>query len=60
MRRLADSYGDRVLVGEIYLPIDKLVTYYGSDLSGVHLPFNFQLDRCAMEPTRTGPDHHPI
>jgi len=43
MRRLADSYGDRVLVGEIYLPIDKLVTYYGSDLSGVHLPFNFQL-----------------
>ena len=32
-----------VLVGEIYLPIDKLMTYYGGDLSGVHLPFNFQL-----------------
>ena len=43
MRRLADGYGDRLLVGEIYLPIEKLVTYYGCDLSGVHLPFNFQL-----------------
>jgi alpha-glucosidase len=43
MRKLADSHGDRLLVGEIYLPIEKLVTYYGSDLSGVHLPFNFQL-----------------
>lgn len=43
MRRLADGYGDRVLVGEIYLPVDRLMTYYGSDLSGVHLPFNFQL-----------------
>jgi glycosidase len=43
MRRLADSYGDRLLVGEIYLPVEKLVSYYGSDLSGVHLPFNFQL-----------------
>jgi alpha-glucosidase len=43
MRRLADSYGDRVLIGEIYLPIEKLMTYYGAELDGVHLPFNFQL-----------------
>jgi alpha-glucosidase len=43
MRRLADGYGERVLIGEIYLPIDKLMTYYGPELSGVHLPFNFQL-----------------
>jgi alpha-glucosidase len=31
------------LIGEIYLPIEQLVTYYGHDLKGAHLPFNFQL-----------------
>src|ERR1041385_8843737 len=33
----------RVLIGEIYLPIAGLMRYYGADLDGVHLPFNFQL-----------------
>jgi alpha-glucosidase len=43
-RALADGYGDRLLVGEICLPLDQLMTYYGSDkVPGVHLPFNFQL-----------------
>ena len=43
MRTLADSYPDHLLIGEIYLPVERLVTYYGSAGSGVHLPFNFQL-----------------
>ena len=43
MRQVADEYEDRVLIGEIYLPVTKLVLYYGADNSGVHLPFNFQL-----------------
>jgi alpha-glucosidase len=44
MRRVADAYpGDRVLIGEAYLPIDRLMAYYGRDLSGFHLPFNFHL-----------------
>jgi glycosidase len=45
MRALADVYpGDRVLIGEIYLPTPKLMTYYGSATAPeVHLPFNFQL-----------------
>jgi alpha-glucosidase len=44
MRRIADSYaGDRVLIGEIYLPIERLMHYYGREEAGVHLPFNFQL-----------------
>ncbi len=43
MRRIADSYGERVLVGEIYLPVERLVHYYGRETPGVHLPFNFQL-----------------
>jgi alpha-glucosidase len=32
-----------VLIGEIYLPFERLVTYYGKDLAGAHLPFNFAL-----------------
>jgi alpha-glucosidase len=43
MRRLVNQYQDRVLIGEIYLPVERLVQYYGADLGGVHIPFNFQL-----------------
>jgi alpha-glucosidase len=43
LRKVADEYPDRVLIGEIHLPIERLVTYYGVDLSGIHLPFNFNL-----------------
>lgn len=43
MRQVADGYHDRVLIGELYLPIERLVAYYGNDGSGVHLPFNFHL-----------------
>jgi alpha-glucosidase len=32
-----------VLIGEIYLPTERLVTYYGRELGGAHLPFNFAL-----------------
>ncbi|WP_326914896.1 alpha-amylase family glycosyl hydrolase [Sphingopyxis chilensis] len=43
-RALADGYGERLLVGEICLPVDELMRYYGSaEAPGVHLPFNFQL-----------------
>jgi alpha-glucosidase len=43
MRRVTDEFGARVLIGEIYLPLQRLVAYYGNDLSGAHLPFNFAL-----------------
>ena len=43
MRAVADEYDDRVLIGEIYLPLDRLVAYYGKAGEGVHLPFNFAL-----------------
>ena len=36
-------FDDRVLIGEIYLPVERLVAYYGADLGGAHLPFNFSL-----------------
>jgi alpha-glucosidase len=47
MRRVLDEYSGRVLIGEIYLPIERLVSYYGRDLSGAHLPFNFALIQTA-------------
>src|SRR5690606_21334084 len=37
------GYPGRLLIGEIYLPVDRLVAYYGQNNDGVHLPFNFQL-----------------
>jgi alpha-glucosidase len=43
MRRLIDQYDARLLIGELYLPIERLVAYYGVNGSGVHLPFNFHL-----------------
>ena len=35
--------GERLLIGEIYLPVERLVAYYGPDLTEIHLPFNFNL-----------------
>jgi alpha-glucosidase len=55
MRALMDGYGDRVLIGEIYLPLQELVQYYGASaaspqlvdaapkLEGAQMPFNFHL-----------------
>ena len=44
MRTVVDEFPDRVLIGEIYLPADRLVTYYGTAARPeCHLPFNFQL-----------------
>jgi alpha-glucosidase len=52
MRNLFDEYTDRVLIGEIYLPVERLVRYYGADLKGAHLPFNFQLINAKWEARR--------
>ncbi|SIR19808.1 alpha-glucosidase [Paracoccus thiocyanatus] len=55
MRRTVDAYGDRLLIGEIYLPLERLMAYYGEDLQGAHLPFNFQLIKSAWNaPTIAG------
>jgi alpha-glucosidase len=42
LRGVADEFEDRLLIGEVYLPIARLVTYYGEG-HGLHMPFNFQL-----------------
>jgi alpha-glucosidase len=43
MRRVIDEFDARVLIGEIYLPPERLVAYYGKDVAEAHLPFNFAL-----------------
>jgi alpha-glucosidase len=43
MRRVVDEFPKRVLLGEIYLPIERIMAYYGRDLDGTHFPFNFSL-----------------
>ncbi|ADW67530.1 alpha-amylase family glycosyl hydrolase [Granulicella tundricola] len=61
MRALVDEYSERVLIGEIYLPIDELVRYYEPGdtassgyletphLHGAQLPFNFHLIQTAWQ-----------
>jgi alpha-glucosidase len=43
MRAVVDEYHERVLIGEIYLPVEQLMNYYGIGLKGANLPFNFLL-----------------
>ena len=43
MRKVIDEFPDRLMIGELYLPFERLMAYYGRDLAGAHLPFNFAL-----------------
>ncbi len=44
MREVLDSYNERMMVGETYVPNDLLMKYYGTPQKReCHLPFNFQL-----------------
>ncbi|HZQ12547.1 MAG TPA: alpha-amylase family glycosyl hydrolase [Pseudolabrys sp.] len=43
MRKVIDEFPDRLMIGELYLPFERLMAYYGRDLTGAHLPFNFAL-----------------
>jgi alpha-glucosidase len=37
------AIGDRLMVAEVYAPIERLVRYYGEGGRGAQLPFNFHL-----------------
>ena len=50
MRGVAEEYDQRLLIGEAYLPIDRLMAYYGVNLTGFHLPFNFHLISTPWQP----------
>ena len=44
MRAVLDGYADRVLIGEIYLPFERLVTYYGTGSCGRASAVQFRAD----------------
>jgi len=48
-RKVVDEKPGTVLIGETYLPIPELITYYGNN-DGCHLPFNFGLMTTAFSP----------
>ena len=62
MRQVVDEFStaeaSRVLIGELYLPIDRLMKYYGRGddgvLRGVQLPFNFHLIGAAWQADAIG------
>jgi alpha-glucosidase len=54
MRATLDEYGERVLIGEIYLPVPQLMTYYGTNGDGIHMPFNFQFLNAAWNAADIG------
>jgi alpha-glucosidase len=54
MREVVDEYEERLLIGELYLPIDRLVAYYGPDGDILHLPHNFHLMRQAWDARHIG------
>jgi len=43
MRDVLDEFPDRVLIGEVHLPLARAMAYYGGKRPDFHLPFNFQL-----------------
>lgn len=43
MRDVLDAFPDRVLIGEVHLPLARAMAYYGGQRPYFHLPFNFQL-----------------
>jgi alpha-glucosidase len=51
LRALVDRYrGDRVLLGEFYVPIEELVAFYGTRSPELHLPLNLTLTYSQWEP----------
>lgn len=42
-RQLADEFGERVIIGELWGEWERWVKYYGPAGDEIHLPFNFRL-----------------
>ena len=45
---MIDEFPERVLIGEIYLPVEKLAAYYGRDLGRRASAVQFQPDADAV------------
>lgn len=55
MRAALGPGSERLLIGEAYLPFDRLMHYYGAQLDGFHLPFNFHLIETRWDAALLGP-----
>jgi alpha-glucosidase len=55
LRAVVDGYaGDRVLLGEFYVPFDELVTFYGDRAPELHLPLNLSLTWAKWDASTVG------
>jgi len=55
MRAVVDGYGPgRVVLGEIYNTVERLMPYYGAEGAGCHFPYNFQLIRLPWDARAIG------
>jgi alpha-glucosidase len=55
LRALVDAYpGDRVLLGEFYVPFEELVSFYGEKRPELHLPLNLSLTWSKWDATVIG------
>ena len=54
IRAVVDEFPDRMLIGELYLPVERLMLYYGAAGRGLQLPFNFQLIRLPWQAATLG------
>jgi alpha-glucosidase len=55
LRALVEGYrGDRVLLGEFYLPVPELVSFYGDTAPELHLPLNLSLTWSKWEASTIG------
>jgi alpha-glucosidase len=43
LRSVVDEYSERVMIGEVVLPPERAVAYFGGHLDEAHLPHNFSL-----------------
>ena len=48
MRKVLDEYGERMMVGEIYLPLERMVTYYGVARRRRASAVQFSVDRTSL------------
>ena len=56
LRALVDGYrGERVLLGEFYVPTDELVTFYGDRTPELHLPLNLSWTWSKWQADAIGP-----
>ena len=60
MRRVTDEFDARVLIGEIYLPLQRLVAYYGNDLARRASAVQFRAAVDAVERALDRADHRRL